>query len=144
MKAKIFATYAHPQRMDIILLLLRLVVGLAFMFHGYGKIQNPLAWMGPDSAVPGFLQLLGAFSEFGGGLALIIGLLTPLASLGIAITMAVAAGLHAIVLGDPFVSSTGGGSYELSTIYLLIAMLFIVAGPGHYSLDQKFFGTRQS
>ncbi len=112
------------------------------MFHGYGKIQNPLAWMGPDSAVPGFLQFLGAFSEFGGGLALIIGLLTPLASLGIAITMIVAAGLHAIVLGDPFVSSKGGGSYELSTVYLVIAILFIVTGPGKYSLDRKIFGKR--
>jgi hypothetical protein len=23
-----------------------LLAGLAFMFHGYGKIQNPFGWMG--------------------------------------------------------------------------------------------------
>ncbi len=142
MKLKLFATYAQPQRMDIVLLLLRLVVGIAFMFHGYGKILNPMAWMGPDSAMPGFLQFLGAFSEFGGGLALVIGLLTPLASLGIAITMVVAAGLHAVVLGDPFVNTKGGGSYELSTLFLVISILFIVAGPGRYSLDRLIFGTK--
>ncbi len=34
------------------LLILRLVVGLAFNFHGYGKIQNPFGWMGPNAGVP--------------------------------------------------------------------------------------------
>src|ERR1044071_3379761 len=61
------------------LLLIRLVVGSAFMLHGWGKIQHPFSWMGPESPVPGFFQLLAAISEFGGGLAWILGLLTPLA-----------------------------------------------------------------
>lgn len=30
-----------------------LLAGLAFMFHGYGKIQNPFGWMGPNAGVPG-------------------------------------------------------------------------------------------
>ena len=56
------------------LLILRLVVGLAFVFHGYGKIQNPLGWMGPNASVPGLFQALAAVSEFGGGLAWMLGL----------------------------------------------------------------------
>ena len=142
MMSKCFATYSHARRVDIVLLLLRLVVGIAFIFHGYGKIQNPFAWMGEGAAIPGFLQALAALSEFGGGIALILGFLTPLASLGIAITMLVAAGFHAIVLGDPFVNPKGGGSYELATIFLVISLLYIVAGPGRYSLDRKLFGTK--
>ena len=46
------------------LLLLRIVAGLAFMFHGYSKIQSPFSWMGPEAGVPGFLQMLAAV--FGG------------------------------------------------------------------------------
>ena len=65
--------------MDVVLLLIRLVMGYAFILHGWGKIQNPMGWMGPDATVPGVLQLLAAVSEFGGGIALIIGLLTRLA-----------------------------------------------------------------
>ena len=98
--------------------------------------------MGPEAPVPGILQALAALSEFGGGLAWILGLLTPLASLGIAITMAVAFSLHAVVQGDPFVSATGGPSYELAAIYFCIALLLMAAGPGRVSLDRKIFGPR--
>ena len=65
------------------LLLLRLVMGVAFVLHGWGKIQNPMGWMGPEATMPAVLQALAAISEFGGGLALIAGLLTRSASLGI-------------------------------------------------------------
>jgi len=34
---------------DFALLVIRLVAGVAFMMHGFEKIQNPFGWMGPDS-----------------------------------------------------------------------------------------------
>lgn len=134
---------ANPVFADLSLLLLRFVAGLAFMFHGWGKIQNPFGWMGPDAPVPGIFQALAALSEFGGGLAWIIGLLTPLASLGIAITTAVAFSMHAFINGDPFVS-TGGPSSELASLYFCIAVLLIAFGPGRFSLDKTIFGSRTS
>jgi putative oxidoreductase len=125
------------------LLVLRLVVGLAFMFHGYGKIQHPFDWMGTNSGTPGIFQALAAVSEFGGGLAWILGLLTPLASLGIACTMSVALRLHVFTLGDPFVSSTAGASsFEPAIAYLSVALLFLFAGPGRFSADQIVFGEK--
>lgn len=123
------------------LLLLRLVAGLAFMHHGWGKIQSPFSWMGPDSGTPGILQALAALSEFGGGLAWILGLLTPLASFGIACTMVVATWLHAIVRGDPFVGQ--GPSYELALLFLTVAVLLILAGPGKFAADKAIFGERR-
>jgi len=114
------------------LLVLRLVAGAAFIKHGLPKIQNPFGWMGSESGMPGVLQALAAISEFGGGIAWMLGALTPLASLGILSTMAVAAAKH-IGRGDPFVGR--GGSYELALVYLCIALLLIVAGPGRYSID---------
>lgn len=132
----------HSTFASFSLLLLRLVTGLAFMFHGWPKIQNPFGWAGPDAAIPGFLLGLAALSEFGGGLAWILGLLTPLASLGIGITMAVAVSFHAFARGDPFVSLTGGSSYELAAAYLCVALLLLAAGPGRFSIDRKAFGSR--
>lgn len=125
------------------LLFLRLVAGVAFMFHGWGKIQNPFQWMGPDAAVPGVFQFLAALSEFGGGLGWALGLLTPLSSLGIGFTMIVATVLHAVIMKDPFVASgPGEGSYELALLYLGISVLFFLMGPGKYSLDAKIFRER--
>ncbi|HYG74687.1 MAG TPA: DoxX family protein [Planctomycetota bacterium] len=120
------------------LLLLRLVAGVAFMLHGWGKIQNPMGWMGPNASVPGIFQALAAISEFGGGLAWVLGLLTPLACLGLLATMAVAAFTH-ISKGDPFV-----GGYELATVYFAIAFLLLMAGPGRFSLDSILFGSRNT
>ncbi len=123
------------------LLILRAVGGGAFMLHGWGKIQNPFGWMGPDAFAPPVFQALAALSEFGGGLAWILGLLTPLASFGIACTMVVAAWMHAVTRGDPFVGK-GGPSWELAALYFCIAVVFMAAGPGRFSLDNKLFGGR--
>jgi putative oxidoreductase len=137
-----FTVPAHSTFADVALLMLRVVAGLAFMLHGWGKIQNPFGWMGPDAWAPGVFQALAALSEFGGGLALVFGLLTPLASLGIASTMAVAFYFHAIMRADPFVAKGGGSSYELAVVYFCIAFLLIAMGPGRLSLDRAFFGPR--
>src|SRR5436305_14044903 len=94
------------------LLILRLVVGLAFIFHGYGKIQKPFGWMGPDASIPGVFQALAAVSEFGGGLFWMLGLFTPLASRGLACTTTVAVRMPAFMLHDPFAPQTARRAYE--------------------------------
>jgi putative oxidoreductase len=139
---KVFAVRRHWIPGDLALLLVRVVVGLAFTIHGASKIQNPFGWMGPDAFAPGIFQALAALSEFGGGLAWIFGLATPLASLGIASTMTVAFSMHAIMRGDPFVSKTGGPAYELAAVYFCVAILLIAMGPGRFSLDRLIFGRR--
>jgi putative oxidoreductase len=134
----------HPASASIALLLLRLVVGTAFVIHGSQKIQNPFGWMGPQPPFPGFFQLLAAISEFGGGIAWVLGLLTPLAAFGIGCTMTVAVYFHSIVMKNPFVSLTGGLSYEMASAYLCIAIILLVLGPGKISLDNKIFGERKT
>ncbi len=138
-----FAIRALPRDIDIVLLILRLVVGFAFTQYGLMKIQNPFGWMGPESTVPGVFQALAALSEFGGGIALILGFLTRLAALGIGFTMVVAIYFHMIVFGDPFINPTGGGSYGPAVTYLLFSILFFVAGAGRFSIDKYVFKTAQ-
>lgn len=141
---RVFATPDHSSFGDVALLLLRLVAGVAFMLHGWGKIQQPFGWMGPESNVPAIVQALAALSEFGGGLAWVLGLLTPLASLGLTFTMAVATSLHAFVRHDPFVSATGGPSYEPALGYLAVAVVLMALGPGRWSLDRRLSGRREA
>lgn len=121
------------------LLGLRLVMGAAFVLHGWPKIQHPFDWMGAEASVPAVFQVLAAVAEFFGGMALIVGLLTRLASLGIMTNMIVAIGMVLLPHGYPFVSQTGGQSCELAAVYLACAVLFILLGPGRYSLDALLF-----
>jgi len=123
------------------LLILRIIAGAAMMQHGWGKIQSPFGWMGPGAPVPGFLQALAALSEFGGGLAWILGLLTPVASFGMLCTMAVAASIH-VSKGDPWVGA-GGPSYEPALGYLAVSLMLMLVGPGALSLDALLFGKRR-
>jgi len=126
------------------LLLLRLFTGVAFLFHGWPKIQNPMGWMGPEAPVPGVLQLAAAVAEFGGGLALILGLLTPVAALGLAVTMLVAIFMVHIPRGDPFVGKPGQPSYELAAAYLANVVALLLLGPGRLALDALLFGRRRA
>src|SRR5918993_3404750 len=112
------------------LLLIRLVMGLAFVLHGWPKIQNPMGWMNAmgGSSVPSFLQALAAVAEFGGGIALILGLLTPIAAFGLVCQMLGALLLVHLPQGHPFVGRPGQSSYELALVYLVVAVLLIALG----------------
>src|SRR2546423_12274188 len=78
--------------MDLGLLILRLVVGAALAAHGSQKL---FGWFGGGglTGTAGFIEMLGfrparfwalmaGLGEFGGGLLLVAGLLSPLGSLG--------------------------------------------------------------
>ena len=128
------------------LLVLRLVMGAAFILHGWPKIQNAFHWMDhmPDVPIPPpYLQALAALAEFGGGIGLILGFLTPLAALGIACNMVVAISMVHVPHDHPFVAlKPGGPSFELAAGYLADAILLLLAGPGMLSLDGLLFRPR--
>ena len=142
---KIFQLRAQSYPVSLALLFLRLTVGIAFVIHGWGKIQSPFSWIPPEAPmhIPAVFQFLAAVSEFGGGIALVIGLITPLASLGIGITMTVALYAQIVVFKAPFVNLQGGNSYEIALAYFCLAVLFLAAGPGKFSVDGLIFGERK-
>jgi putative oxidoreductase len=127
------------------LLLVRVITGAAFILHSLQKLRSeggPLGWMGPDAATPGILQAAAAFSEFGGGIGLILGLLTPLAALGIAGVMTVALVTVHLPAGHPFVGGPKQPSYELVVSYLASVLMLLLVGPGTLSLDALLFSRR--
>jgi putative oxidoreductase len=118
-------------------------MGAAFILHGWPKIQNPFGWMNAmgGSSIPSWLQGLAAFAEFGGGIALILGLLTPIAAFGLVCQMVAALFIVHLPSRDPFVApAPGQSSYELALVYLVVAISLIVLGPGKFSVDALLFG----
>jgi len=121
------------------LLVVRLVFGVAMMLHGLPKIQNPTAWMPADSTIPPALQAVAAFIEFFGGLALVVGLLTPLAALGVAGVMVKAMDVLGVTRGAPFVAKPPAPSFELPALFLAVAIMLMFTGAGTLSLDALLF-----
>jgi len=120
------------------LLILRAFAGYAFMVHGWGKIQKPFTW-GDSMGIPAFFQGLAPLAEFGGGLAWILGLLTPIASLGLLCTMAVATWTLMVKHQVPLFPQGPAGSAELPVLFFCVAALLLLAGPGRFSADARLF-----
>lgn len=128
----LYPEIASP-RISAGILLLRVIIGLAFMVHGWPKMQHPASWMGPGAFAPPWLQAVVAVVEFFGGLALIAGFLTPLAALVIFVDMAVAILKVHVPSGGHWIG--GRGSFEVPLFYLVAMVAFVLTGPGRYSID---------
>jgi putative oxidoreductase len=132
-----FYTY-YAGRLGAGLLLLRLIVGIAFMFHGWPKIQDPAAFAGMMH-LPLWLGTVAAWVEVAGGALLLLGLLTPLAGLMLAAQMVGTFLVYHLPQHTPFINPSGP-NFELSLAYLAVAVLYLLAGPGAYSADAYLLG----
>jgi putative oxidoreductase len=81
-------------------------------------------------------------AEFGGGFALILGLFTPIAALGIAANMIVALAMVHLPHRDPFVAP-GQASFEPAADYLAVMIVLLLLGPGALSFDFLLFGKKE-
>jgi putative oxidoreductase len=119
--------------------ILRLSLGAIMVAHGYQKIiprgalyafTQEVAHLG----IPAWLGYVAAFTEFFGGILLILGLLTRIAALGCAIDMAVAVlkvHLRAGLTGHP-----GRPGFEFPLALFAIALMLVFTGGGLVSLDR--------
>jgi len=126
----------HGGRVGVALALVRLFAGVAFIQHGWPKITDTPGFA-EKLDVPVLLAGAAAVAEFGGGIFLILGLLTPVWSALLVATMFEAMRFH-IGKGDPMVNP-GGGSWELAGIYFVVFIGLLLTGPGAFSLDRLLF-----
>jgi putative oxidoreductase len=125
-------TGPKPADVDAGLAVVRVVAGLALAWlHGIGKIPPP-DWLVGRAADMGFpapivFAWLAAIAEFVGGILLALGLLTrPAALLLIGHFLVVVFLAHA---GDPVADR------ELAALFGAIGVMYLLTGPGRYSLD---------
>ncbi|MBD3241973.1 MAG: DoxX family membrane protein [Chitinivibrionales bacterium] len=125
---------------DIGLLILRVGIGIMFLFHGWPKLAGgPERWAGLGQAMstfgitaaPALWGFLAAVSEFFGGLLLIAGLFTRPACMMMLATMLVASSMH-LARGDGIL----GASHAIELGIVFLSLLFI--GPGKYSIDERW------
>lgn len=128
-------------RGSLAIFMVRTIVGLGFIFHSMFKLPTPTMWMGPQGFAPPWLQGIVTFVELFGGIALIVGFLTPVAAFLLAIDMIVAIFKYHIPAGGHFVG--GRASFEVPLVYLVVVLALLIAGPGRFSID-GFIGRRRS
>jgi putative oxidoreductase len=126
---------------SLALLVMRLVLGLIMIMHGYHKVFGGLhhtAQMVGRLGLPSSLEYLSAFVEFIGGILVLSGLITRCAALAICINLAVA--ISKVHWHNGLFGSADHLGYEfpLALAALAFALMFVSAGP--ISLDQVLRG----
>ena len=125
---------------DLGLLLVRLILGIVLMFHGSQKLFGWFDGGGMEKFTQSLEELqipmpqvsayLSAITEFGGGVLLVLGFLTRLVAIPVAVNMLVAViAVHA----HEFAAAKGGMEYALMLCVVALALVFM--GAGRFSVD---------
>ncbi|AKJ99516.1 MULTISPECIES: DoxX family protein [Pseudomonas] len=128
------------------LTVLRIAVGIIFAAHGSQKLfglfggyglAGTAQWMESIGLTPGYLMAtLAGGTEFFAGLALIIGLLTRPAALGLAFLSLVA--IFSVHIGNGLFMANNG--YEFALALLAGSVAILVEGAGKLSVDRAIAG----
>ena len=136
-----YLTGQDPKMREYGTALLRIILGVVFFAHGYLKFFK----MGMDGAV-GFFTSLGipapALAAWGvtwlemiGGIALILGIFTPV--LGVLFAIEMAGVLLTAKRGQGFFAPKG---YEFELTLLVASLALALSGPGAFSLQRRLRG----
>jgi putative oxidoreductase len=133
-----FLFESDPRHHSKAIAILRIVVGIVFLVHGWQKVfqmgfsgvTGGFSHMGVPA--PGVTGPFIALVELLGGAALIVGLLTRLAALGLVADMAGA--ILFVHFKNGFFSPMG---YEYPLTLLVASLAVLIAGPGAWAIDNN-------
>lgn len=115
---------------DAALLFARLAIGAIFIYHGYSK------WQMED---PSTIMTILKFAEPLGGAALILGVLTRLAAIGLSVIMLGAIYMKASGFGQGTLDLAGtfadGGKWEFDLAVLASCLMLVAMGSGKIAID---------
>ena len=135
---------------EVAVTLIRLIMGIVFFAHG---AQKMLGWFGGSGFsgtmsyfqnqlhIPALFAFLAIAAEFFGGIGLILGFLSRIAALGIAVNMLVAVATVHLPNGF-FMNWNGhqkGEGYEYHLFALAMAAAIMILGSGALSLDLALY-----
>ena len=120
------------------LLLLRLGLGLIFVYHGYPKLfthMHETVQAFPRMGFPAYFAYIAGIFEFFGGWLLVLGLFTRIAALLLAGEMAIAIVRVHIPQGGLMAVS----NYQFPLAMAVGAFALVAVGAGAISLDRAIF-----
>ena len=130
-----YSTDASSPRVSVALLILRVASAMAFLYHGSAILFGAFGGPGPRQFAtfhqwPVIVAYMVGLAQLAGGLGVLTGVLFRI---GAACIIAVMLGAIFLVhLPHGFDVSNGGAEYALTQ--LLLAIAFLLTGPGAYSL----------
>lgn len=137
-------------RPDLALTIARCTLGIVFFAHGAQKV---LGWYGGPGfnatlqvlttqlRMPAILAMLVMFAELFGGLGLVVGFLSRIAALGIALTMlgAVAMVHRRYGLFMNWYGNQERHGFEYHLLAMALAVVVIIKGGGAFSIDHSWY-----
>jgi putative oxidoreductase len=126
-----------PLNLDAALLIVRVVLGIIMLAHGWPKLTNLggtiEGFTGMGIPVPALAAIFATVAEFGGGLLMLLGVFTDIAGLLFAIDMLGA--ITFVHAKNGFSVSNGGVEWPLAL--LAMALGVALAGPGRFSVGSQ-------
>lgn len=130
------------RNLDIVPLIIRIGLGVVFIYHGYGKVfsgghEGIAQLMAAKGApFPPLLGWLAGLTEFFGGMLVLVGLLSRFWALGLGFVMVVAI----LTVHGPNGFDIRQSGYEYCFTLLLMSLSIFLGGPGAFSVDKLLFG----
>jgi putative oxidoreductase len=126
-----------PLNPDAGLLIVRVVLGIIMLYHGWPKVTNLggtiEGFTGMGIPLPALAALFSTVAEVGGGLLLLLGVLTDVAGLLVAVDMLGA--ITFVHAKNGFAVNDGGVEWPLAL--LAMGLGIALAGPGRYSVGGR-------
>ena len=129
------------------LAILRIVLGIAMTVHGWSKLSGGVGGVAGFFAdplgipAPTLMAWIVTIVELLGGLFLIVGFLTPIVGILIALDMLGAIFFAYLRRGSPFIEGSSI-TWEKEAVFAAAALCLVLAGPGAWSVDEVVADSR--
>ena len=136
---------------DVVSLILRVVLGIVFYYHGMQKLTTmygghgftgTMGFFTGTLGIPAFFAFLAIMAEGLGWAGLISGFLTRVAAFGITVNMIVAVYMlhwqNGIFMN--WFGNQKGEGFEYHLLAVALALVVVIRGSGAYSLDAWIAG----
>ncbi len=142
----VFSTRPHSRANDVALIAVRVALAWIFFYYGAGKLfgafngpglhQTALFFSNTAHLHPGGLfAVLGGIIEFGGALAMALGLVSRLAGLALVGDQVMA--MITVTWVNGINSEKLPPGYEFNIALAVLALVIVLLGPGRVSLDAQ-------